>query len=173
MAISGSWAANGSYGPNTLACPSVSQGFCAKSFEVQEGRNEGHMMLDLGSTVDEEVSIGEVIDEFLDDCRIRNLASSSISWYRARLSLLDERAPDTVNGHICRHEGRPAATGDTSYDVVLGGLSCSAGWRALNGWSPGVLVYLPPAHWGVQVDGTVIIKRRSSSTHGPSLLGRI
>ncbi len=81
-------------------------------------------MLDLSSTVDEEITIGEVIDEFLDDCRIRNLSPSSISWYRARLrvldevrderledltlkplkhliaQLLDDKAPGTVNGYI-------------------------------------------------------------------------
>ncbi len=89
------WALNGSCDPNKLVYPSISKDFLAESSEVQKGQLEGHMMLDLDFAVDEDITIGEVIDEWLDDCTSRNLASSSISSHRERLSVGGSDAPST------------------------------------------------------------------------------
>jgi len=82
-------------------------------------------MVDLDARPDANILVREAVDEFLDDCRIRNLSSKTISWYGDRLrrmlpgvwdaelatvtiqhlksviaEMLETRAATTVNGYV-------------------------------------------------------------------------
>jgi hypothetical protein len=82
-------------------------------------------MLDLGANVDADLTVGEAADEYLDDCRIRNLSQGTIRWYDSRLrsmlqsvwdcdlsgvtaqqlkaiigGMIGDRAASTVNGYV-------------------------------------------------------------------------
>ncbi len=59
-------------------------------------------MLNLNTPSDGSITISELVAEYIDDCRIRNLSPQTILWYRTRLSLFfadvweDELASVTV-----------------------------------------------------------------------------
>ncbi|NSW55173.1 MAG: tyrosine-type recombinase/integrase [Armatimonadetes bacterium] len=82
-------------------------------------------MVDLDARPDANILVREAVDEFIDDCRIRNLSSQTVSWYADRLrrmlsdvweaelatvtiqhlksviaEMLETRAASTVNGYV-------------------------------------------------------------------------
>ena len=82
-------------------------------------------MLRSSAPENDTITVGELADEFLSDCRIRNLSRDTLDWYQSRLrtllrdhwnrdlaglrldevkaviaALMDDRSPSTVNGYV-------------------------------------------------------------------------
>jgi integrase/recombinase XerD len=54
-------------------------------------------MLNMGAGSLEDIRIGELIDEFIDECRIKNLSPKSVDWYTVRLGKFFE---DMMDGEL-------------------------------------------------------------------------